>query len=163
MLPSSLSGERRRDDLIDRLILDIKALVLLEGSEVELKAHLDRKLGENQDPTIKSFVSALQRGEKPSGRRLFAIAVGEMLVASLLVIAGIIILVPTVVGISTPAGLVQYFAEKVYGEIGASQISQYVSAVEFAVGAALMLSAFFALREAALSLKKVGISVRSAE
>jgi len=35
--------------------------------------------------------------------------------------------------------------------------------VEFGVGILLMLSAFFALREAALNLKQAGLSVKSGE
>ncbi|MDA4127447.1 MAG: hypothetical protein OK452_09670 [Thaumarchaeota archaeon] len=157
------SSERKTEDLLDRLILDVKAFVLLHGSDAELKAKLERKLKDSQDESIRRFVNALQVGANPEPGRLFAIALGELTLASFLVVAGILILVPIVVGINTPAALVQYFAARAYGSIGASPFGQYVSFVQFAVGTLLMLSAFYSLRHGALHLKEMGLSIKSGE
>ena len=83
--------------------------------------------------------------------------------ASLLVVGGAIALVPTVVGASTLSSFVQYFAERASGTVGSSPLSPYVSFVDFGIGVLLMLSAFFALREAALNLKKAGLAVKTGE
>ena len=157
------SSEKRTEELLDKLILEIKALELLHGSDVELKARLEGRLVDSHDESVRKFVAALQAGAKPDTVRLMAIALGEMAFASLLILAGIVALVPTVIGINSPAGLVRYFAERAYGAIGASPLAQYVSFIEFAVGVLLMLSAFYTLRQAALNLKVAGLSIRSGE
>ena len=157
------AGETRSEDLLDKLILDIEALALLYGTEAELREKLEGKVLESHDENMRKFVKALQtEGPRETGRR-FAIALGELLMASLLVVGGAIALVPTVVGASTLSSFVQYFAERASGTVGSSQLSPYVSFVDFGIGVLLMLSAFFALREAALNLKKAGLAVKTGE
>lgn len=157
------SSERRTNELLDKLILDIKALVLLQRSDEELKRNLGSKLATSQDQSVRRFVDALQTGQSRGGGRQVVIAIGELAVASLLIVAGAVTLVPSVVGINSASGLVQYFAEKVYGAIGNTPISSYVPLIEFVLGALLLLSAFYALREAALNLKEAGLTVKSGE
>jgi hypothetical protein len=157
------SSEKRTEELADRLVLDIKALVLLHGSEAELKSRLDRKLVGSQDESIEKFIKALQTAKKPSSRGLFLMAAGELVLASLLVLAGTIVLVPTLIGINSPSSLIQYFAQNLYGGLGTSLLGQYASAIEFVLGALLMVSAFYTLRQAALNLKETGLSVKPGE
>ena len=154
------SSEKRTEELADKLVLDIKALVLLHGSEAELKNRLERKVVDSHDESVEKFIKALQVTGKPSSRGLFAMAAGELVLASLLVLAGTIVLVPTLVGISSTGALIQYFAQNLYGEVGNTAASQYASVIEFALGALLMLSAFYTLRQAALYLKESGLTVR---
>jgi hypothetical protein len=157
------AGETRSEDLTDKLILDIEALALLYGTEAELREKLEGTILESHDENLRKFVKALQtEGPRETGRRL-VIALGELLMASLLVVAGAIALVPTVVGASTLSSFVQYFAERTSGTVGSSPLSPYVSFVDFGIGVLLMLSAFFALREAALNLKKAGLAVKTGE
>ncbi len=157
------SGDTRTEDLLDRLILDIKAVSLLFGSEVELRKQLESRLTESHDESVGRFVTALQvKAPVQMGRRL-AVALGELLTASILVVAGAIVLVPTVVGVDSLSALVQYFGERASGTLGSTPLSPYVTFVEFGVGVVLMLSAFFALREAALNLRRAGLSVKSGD
>ncbi len=161
--PRLSSSETKADDLLDRLILEVKAVTLLYASDAELREHLDSKFADSHDEGVRRFVKALQGGLRMDTRRLLAIAVGELVMASLLVVAGTIVLVPTVTGVSSLAGLAQYLAERV-GEAGiGSPLSPYISFIEFALGVVLVLSAFFALREAAANLKEVGLAVKSGE
>lgn len=153
------NSEKKNEDLTDKLVLDIKALVLLHGSEAELKSRLDRKLGESTDESVVKFVKVLQKEEKPGSVGLMLMALGELVLASLLVLAGTIVLVPTFVGITSPTALMQYFTENVITGLGNSPLGQYVSLIEFALGAVLMLAAFYSLRQAALNLKETGLSV----
>jgi hypothetical protein len=157
------TDETQTDNLLDRLVLEIKAISLLYGSEIELREKLETRIIESHDESVGRFVKALQI-ERPAetGKKL-AIALGELIMASILVIAGAVVLVPTVSGVNTLASLVQYFAERTNGSVGGSPLSPYLSFVEFGVGILLMLSAFFALREAALNLKQAGLSVKSGE
>jgi hypothetical protein len=157
------SSESKTDELLDRLILEIKALGLLYGSEAELRERLENRVTESHDESVRRFVEALQM-ERPveTGRKL-ALALGELLTAALLVLAGAVVLIPTIVGVNTLSSLVQYFATRTSGTVGTSPLSPYLSFMEFAVGVLLLLSAFFALREAALNLKQAGLAVRAGE
>ncbi len=157
------STEAKTDELLDRLILEVKAIALLYGSDAELKERLESRLTDSHDEGVRRFVRALQSETREETGRLLAIAVGELVMASLLVFAGTIVLVPTVAGISSLAGLAQYFAERAGGSLAGSPLSPYISIIEFVLGVALVLSAFFALREAAANLKQVGLAVKSGE
>jgi len=157
------ADESGAEDLLDRLVLDIKAISLLYGSETELRDKLGSKVTESNDESIRRFVKALQtEGQVQTGRRL-ALALGELLTAAILVVAGAVVLVPTVVGVNTLSSLVQYFAERTSGAVGTSPLSPFLSFMEFGVGVVLLLAAFFSLREAALNLKQAGLAVKSGE
>lgn len=154
------SSQKRTEDLADRLVLDIKALVLLQHSDDELKGVLERKLTDSHDESIGRFVKALQTGTRPQSRGLILMAAGQLALASSLVLAGTLVLVPTFLGIDSPAGLIQYFVANTYGAIGGSPLGRYVSLIEFALGALLMLSAFYVLRQAAHNLKESGLTIK---
>jgi len=157
------SSEAQTDDLLDRLILEMKAIALLHGSDAELRERMGTRLIDSHDEGVRRFVRALQTESRAETGRLLAIAVGELVMASLLVVAGTVVLVPTVAGVGTLAGLVQYLAERAGGVGAGSPLSPYISFIEFVLGVVLVLSAFFALREAASNLKRVGLSVKSGE
>jgi hypothetical protein len=156
-------NETQREDLLDRLVLDIKAMTLLYGSESDLKDDLQARIAGSQDEGVQEFVKALQVKRPSHGGRLLAIALGELVMASILVVAGAVVLVPTAIGLNTIGSLAQYYASRVTGNLGGSPLSPYISFVEFAIGVLLVLSAFFALREAASNLKEAGFTVRSGE
>jgi len=157
------TDETRTEDLLDRLVLEIKATSLLYGSEAELREKLERKIAESDDENVRRFVKALQvEGPVQTGRK-FALALGELLTAAILVVAGAVVLIPTVAGVNTLSSLVQYFSERTSGTVGTSPLSPYLSFMEFAVGVVLLLAAFFSLREAALNLKQAGLAVKSGE
>lgn len=159
-----MSGsEKRTEELLDRVVLEIKALALLHSSDAELKARLKQKIIDSHDESVRRFTEALQSRPKSDSTHLFLIAFGQLLLASLLVFAGTIALVPVLVGVDTPAGLVQFFAERAYGAIGSTSLAPYVSFAEFVVGALLVISALYTLRQAALNLKRTGFSIRTGE
>lgn len=153
------SSERRAEELLDKVVLEVKAMVLLEGSDSALKEKVQERLLDTHDESLRRFAKAMQSGRAKGSGHLVAVALGELVVASILVLAGAVVLLPTVSGINTPAGLVQYFAERAYGALGASPIAPYIPLVEFALGAVLMTSSFYALRQAALNLKEAGLAI----
>jgi len=149
--------------LLDRLALEIKAMVLLAGSESELKARLDGRLTNSHDESIQKFIEAVQTRAVPTVWQLLFIALGELVLASFLVILGTVALVPALVGINTPEGLLQYLADSARATVGSASLAQYAPVIGFVGGTLLILSAFYTLRQAALSLKKAGFSVKSGE
>jgi hypothetical protein len=161
--PPLTSDEAKTEDLLDRLVLEIKAMALLYQSEEELRGRIEEKIIGSHDENVRRFVTALQSHGPEESRGRLALALGELLTAAILVVAGVAVLVPTVAGVDTLSSLVQYFAERTSGTLGTSPLSPYLSFMEFAVGAVLLLSAFFALREAALNLRRAGLAVKSGE
>ena len=157
------STEKRSDELLDRVILDIKALVLVQGSDSDLDTKLGSKLVGSQDQSVRRFVGALQKRKRHGPFQYVAMALGELIIASMLVIAGGVAIVPTVAGVTTPSGLIQYFAEHAYNAFASSVLAEYVSLIEFGLGALLLLAAFYTLHQAAINLGEAGISVRSGE
>ena len=157
------SNEAKTEDLLDRLLLEVKAIALLYGSDAELREKLATRLTESHDEGVRRFVRALQSETREDTGRLLAIAAGELVMASLLVVAGAVVLVPTAAGVNSFAGLVQYFADRIGGNVTGTPLSPYLSFAEFALGVGLVLSAFFALREAATNLKQAGVAVKSGE
>ncbi len=149
--------------MLDRLLLEAKGISLLLGSDAELRSALAGRLIESHDESVRRFVKAMQTKKPAETGRLLAIALGELVMASLLVLAGTVILIPTVVGVNSYTGLVQYFTDRASGVLGGSPLSQYLSFIEFGLGVVLMLTAFFSLREAAQNLKQAGLSVRPGE
>ncbi len=156
-------GDERTEELLDRLTLDIKAFVLLHGSDSDLRAKLQRELADSHDESIRKFVESLQPDRRPGTGRLVVIAAGELILASLLVLAGTVTLVPVMAGITSPQGLINYFAGQVYNSLVSSPLYPYTGLIEFAAGALLILSAFYTLRQAALSLKEMGLTIKTGE
>lgn len=155
------TNEDQVEDLLDRLILQLKAFSLLFPSEAELREKLEARILESDDESIRRFVRALHTKERVQTGRLVAIALGELLLASILVIGGTLILVPSVVGVNSIDGLLRFFAERVSGSTAGSILTPYLSFVEYAIGVVLVLAAFFSLREAASNLKHAGVSIES--
>jgi hypothetical protein len=157
------ASDERVEELLEKLVLDIKALVLLHGSDVDLKEMLQRELVESHDETLRKFVESLQSGKRPGTGRLVVMAAGELILASLLVLAGTVTLIPVMAGITSPQRLVDYFAGQINTPLAGSPLYPYAGLIEFAVGALLVLSAFYTLRQAALSLKEVGLTIKPGE
>lgn len=157
------STEKRSDELLDKLTLDIKAMVLLAGSDAELGSKVGARLVDSQDQSVRRFVDALQKRRRLNPFQHLAMALGELIVASLLIIAGGVVIVPTVAGVNTPSSLAQYFAEHAYNAFGGSALAGYVSLIEFGLGALLVLAAFYTLHQAAINLGEAGMAVGSGE
>ncbi|MDA4124357.1 MAG: hypothetical protein OK438_02725 [Thaumarchaeota archaeon] len=157
------ADDEKAEELFDKLILDVKALVLLHGSDSDLRTKLQHELADSHDDSLKKFVESLQSGKRPGTGRLVVIAAGELILASLLVLAGTVTLIPVMAGITTPQGLISYFAGQVYSSLAGSPFYPYTGLIEFALGALLVLSAFYTLRQAALSLKEVGLTTKTGE
>jgi hypothetical protein len=156
-------SDERIDEILDRIILNVKALVLLQGSEGELKKKLRREMIESHDDQVRRFVDSLQSKRKPETAKFLVIALGELILSSLLVLAGTLTIIPVMVGITTPQGLVTYFSGQFYNSLANSPFRPYTGLIEFAAGALLILSAFYTLRQAALSLKEMGLAVKKGE
>ncbi len=155
--------ERKSDEVLDRLVLDIKAFVLLQDSERSLRAKVQERLVDSHDEQVKQFVDSMRTGRRSGVGQLVIVGIGELVLASILVLAGTVTLIPTMLGFSTPQDLISYFSSQILSPLANSPVSQYASAIEFLVGAFLLLAAFYTLRQAAVSFKGVGLSVKPSD
>jgi hypothetical protein len=160
---SLTTTEKRSDEVLDKLILDIKAFVLLEGSEGALQNSVRERVLESHDEQVRQFVGAVQSGRKRGNAQLVVIGLGELVLASILILVGTVALVPNVVGMNTPQELLSYFSTQILAPLANSPLSQYASAIEFLIGAFLLFAAFHTLRQAALSFKGMGLSVDTSD
>jgi hypothetical protein len=147
--------ESKRDDVLDRLILDMKGASLLYGGS-ELEDRLEQ-LTKSPDEDVQRFLRAVQVKKAVKWRSKVVIAAGELFMAAILVVAGTAMLVPSVVGVDSLSGLSQYFSILLHGGSTQSPLTPYLSLIEFGIGIVLVISAFFALGEAASNLKESGL------
>jgi len=146
------------DTLTDRLILDIKALMILGQTKgEEITSLVEDRIISSQDSQVAGFVRMIQEtGRKPAKvKGLVFIAIGEMILASLMAILGIAILAPSVGGLSSPVQLFNYFSEIFQSAaVSQSSLSPVVPAIDLVFSLLLLLGAFYTLRMATTTLKE---------
>jgi hypothetical protein len=144
-------------EILDNVVLNIKALMLLDTSEESLQQLIDTKLSNSHDEEIKRFLKLTRssKNEKGSTRDYFLVAIGELLIASFLIISGLATLLPSVFGLSSPQELVNFIAQ-ITSKISVQTLSDpMVPGLELLLAILLLLGAFHAVRLAALNLRKI--------
>jgi hypothetical protein len=134
------AGGRKSEEDLDKLVLDIKGFVLLQESEEDLSAKVKQGLVDSVDVQVAQFVNAVRSGGEKGTRELTVIGLGELLLASIFVIAGTLILVPAMEGLN--AELESQFSFSL-------PVSKFYAPIEFLIALFLMVSAFYTLRKAA--------------
>ena len=145
------------DEVLSRLFLDIKALMLLYGSEGTLPAATTEKIVSSHDEQISAFVAAISASAKKTsgGRSLLIIALSEMILASIFAVVGLAILAPSIVGFSSQTQLVAYFHQIIDAISVQSLSSPIIPTAEFVIAVVLLIGAFYNLRMAATNLKAI--------
>jgi hypothetical protein len=143
------------DEVLSRLLLDIKALMLLSGSDGTLPAAVKEKIVSTHDEQISAFISEISISSKKStdGKTLLLIALSEMILASILAVVGLALLAPSIVGFSSPTQLVGYFDQIISAISVQSLSSPIIPAAEFVIAVLLLTGAFYNLRMAAANLR----------
>jgi len=145
------------DEVLSRLLLDIKALMLLSGSDGTLPALIGEKIASSHDEQISTFVSMINSSSKKASgdRSSLFIALSEMVLASILAVVGLALLAPSIVGFSSQTQLKAYF-DQIIGAISVQSLSNpVIPASEFIVAVVLLIGAFYNLRVAAASLRAI--------
>jgi hypothetical protein len=160
---STMAVDSQGEELVSKIVLDVKALTLLSGSDDHLRGLLRRDILDSRDEGVKRFVGLLQTGgESNRGGALF-MAIGEMVLAALLAIMGIVAFVPSLIGVTTPQSLVNYLSGFVTESLGSSSVFSVVVVLEFGFAVLLMLGSLYTLREAAYDLKQAGLVIDASE
>jgi hypothetical protein len=143
--------------IMDELVLDIKSLMLLYPTDERLEGAL-QTLSSSSDPEVLRFISLVQKREKKASEGgYFLMAVGEIILASLLFIGGLALIAPTLLGLGSPEEF-STFVTAIAGAISSQTLTNpLIPVLEFIIALSLLLSAFFTLRAASQSLKETGI------
>jgi hypothetical protein len=156
-----LSGNdvHQRDDIVNRLVLDIKALVLLSKDDAELSRTVQENIAGSHDEQVSKFVSTIQPSANTGSRRgQFLTALGELVLASFLTIAGLSLLAPSLMGLQSPDQLLSYFKEIIDGISASSFSDPLIPFLDFLFALMLLLGSFYLLRHASVDLKHAGLA-----
>ncbi|MGI0092057.1 MAG: hypothetical protein ACREBS_10135 [Nitrososphaerales archaeon] len=144
------------DRIVDQLVLDIKSLMLLNPSDESLRKLVEDKIVSSRDDQVVEFVGMLQSRRSLNVKGSILAALGEMVLASFLVIVGLAILAPSMVGFGSPDQLSNYFIQIASSwSVQSFAGNPVVPAIEFVLALVLLLGAFYNLRIAAMNLESV--------
>jgi len=143
--------------IVDQLVLDIKALMLLKQSDQSIQLRLQSAVLETRDEDIQRFLKLIQRKRESNKRASFFVALGELILASLLAIAGLVTLAPAVVGFGSPQQIITYFSDILSFVSQREPSGVLIVFIEFVFALGLLLSSFYSLRLAATSLKEADL------
>jgi hypothetical protein len=143
------------DEALSRLLLDIKALMLLSGPDPSLQALVKERIASSHDEEVVKFVSMMNSPKPESGWASLLIAISEMLLASILAVVGLALLAPSIVGFSSPNQLFSYFSQIVSTISPRSLSNPIIPVGEFVMAVLLLIGAFYNLRIAASHLKAI--------
>lgn len=142
---------------VDKLVLDIKALVLLSDSKESLHKVVEDKLLSSHDEDISNFVSIVRSRQKATQLGYFLMALGELLFAAFLVIGGLAIIAPSLLGLSSPSALISYYGAIILDISSSGLSSPVIAFINFLFAIALLLAGFYSLRVASTNLKETGV------
>lgn len=147
------------EKIMDRLTLDVKALMLLSASDENLRKEFGTRFVQSQDEQISEFlklISGPHMDKKVGATPKIIIAVGEMVLASILAILGLTLIVPGVLGIGSPKLLSSYFNTISQG-FASGHYAQFAGPLFTAFALILLVGGFYALRDAATSVRDAGL------
>jgi hypothetical protein len=145
------------NSIVDQLVLNVKALMLLGESRESIARVVNDKITSSHDEQIQEFVSILQREKAPKGssKGYLLTATGELILASFLIIAGLTTILPSVVGLSSPEELVSFIGQITSSVSVQTLRSPIIPAMELLLAIGLLLGAFHTVRIAASHLGEI--------
>lgn len=153
--------EQGAPDQLDRslnsIILDIKSLMLLSTDEKKLSEKVTSQLRESHDDSVRKFVSLLGPSRKESPIPLLLTGLGELVLTSFLLLIGLSIVAPVLVGYSSPASLAHYFGSAEGSVAGSAGGAGLVMVLNLLLSVMLLFSAVYSLRRAASDLRESGL------
>lgn len=144
------------DAAIDRLVLEIRGLGARHGWGPDTTRRLRERILASHDEDVKGFVAALEphRPRRPWGQLLMGM--GELVLGAFLTVAGLILVVPSILGFTSRADLARYLSDLSLG-LGSAAISEpVVAALGFGFALFLLLAALYTLRQASRGLRESG-------
>jgi hypothetical protein len=142
-----------KDDIVNQLILDIKAVALLSDNEETLQKIVNERIAGSQDDQVKKFIGLLTPKRRSSTGGSFLTALGELVLASFLFLAGLSLLAPSLLGLESPIQVLTYF-QQLTSELSTSAFSNPVLPIlDFIISLVLLLGAFQLLRSSSTKIR----------
>ncbi len=145
------------DEAIDHIVSDIRGLGERFAWDSATTRALRIRLLASHDKDVKAFVTALERQRtlQPWGETL--VGIGELVLGAFLTVAGLILVVPAVLGFSSRDAVAQYLADLSMGLASPSLSDPLIIALGFGFALFLLLAALYTLRQASRSLRASGL------
>ena len=147
------------EEEIGNLVLSVKAVMLLCGNSVECRNNLREKINAMQDEEVTGFLDLFHKPQRSIVPQV-SMAIGEVLLASILLFIGVAILAPALVGFQGPDAFLHYFVSTQIALINAFPYFPFVLLTDFIIAIALLSAAFYALRESADLFSDAGLRYR---
>lgn len=147
------------DVIVDKLLLDIKAMVLLSSTVQNSREIIRQRFRESPDDEVKTFVEIVASETKTRFMENFLIAAGEFVLSAFLLYFGLILSVPVFLYKGKSTLVLSYFQS-----LESSVFSSYgtytaVIVVDLLLSALLLVSSFYALRMASREISRLGLHI----
>ncbi|HYM39742.1 MAG TPA: hypothetical protein VEY12_06315 [Thermoplasmata archaeon] len=145
------------DAAIGRIRQEIRGLGARHGWGPETTRRLREQILASQDEDVKRFLAALEphRPRRAWGQLL--VGVGELVLGAFLTVAGLILVVPAIVGFTSREDFARYLADLSLGLGSAAASDPAIVALGFGFALFLLLAALYTLRQASRSLRESGV------
>ncbi len=145
------------DEAIDRILLDIQLLGVHAGWGGPTARKVRERVLASHDENVKRFVGALegQRSLRPWGQVL--IGAGELVFGAFLTVAGLILVVPGILGFASRGEVARYLSDLSLGLASPALSDSVIVALGFGFALFLLLAALYTLRQAARNFRGSGL------
>lgn len=147
---------KQQDPFLSKLVLDMKALGLLYPSDVELRNVVQTGLLDTHDEQLQRVLHSLSSGRPEKNGNSVALALGQLILGSFLMVAGIAAIAPFLMGVTNSSALAKFFGAALANAAAAPAFFPVLPELVILLSVALLLSALYALRRASVTLKDAG-------
>jgi len=159
-----LSGMNRegdqREEFLSKLTLDMKALALLCPSDFELRSVVQRGLADTHDEQVHRVLDSLTAAKTEKKDNGLALAVGQLILGSFLMVAGVSAIAPLLMGATSPGAIASFFSNALSTASASPVFFPALPELVVVLSMALLLSALYSLRRASVTLKDAGYTAR---
>ena len=155
-----MSSDVKRDPFLTKLALDMKGLALLYPSDSELREALRKGILESHDEQLQRVLASLSEGKTGKPGNGVALAIGQLILGSFLMVAGVAAIAPLLMGVTSPSALTNFFGEAVSHAAATPAFFPELPELVILLSVALLLSSLYALRRASVGLRDAGYDKR---
>lgn len=139
--------------LVDRLILDIESIMLLQQTDPDIIPEVRNRIFQSKEEQVVEFKRIIQVERTVGTRGLIFISVGGMILASVMMLVGLALISPSLLGFLTPEDLIRFFESVDASVIQFGLSMSLIVLIDFTIAVLMMIGAFYSLMQAALYIK----------
>jgi len=145
------------DAAIGRIVLEIKDLGERHGWGPTTTRSLRERLLASHDADVKDFLAALEPHRPSRPWSLLLVGVGELVLGAFLTVAGLVLVVPAILGFTSRGEVARYLSDLSLGLSSSAMSDPLIVALGFGFALFLLLAALYTLRQASRSLRESGL------